>query len=1007
MSYDNGKVRITFNKLKDQMYRQVAKIVDIEYVKTDYKKGNTPPVDGWEPFPENTRIEEKESHYWFRANYKTPKASKDTYYILRCITGRENQWNGENPQALLYLNGEMVQGYDSNHTEAYLDADTDYQIHNYFYKSYCNALVDHKFTVMAVNSKIEKLYYDMRVPYESCLMLEETDENYLRVMSVLVRTANIIDFRNPFSDAYYASIDAALAFIEEELYNKLCSTEGKPVVNCIGHSHIDIEWLWTRYQTREKIQRTFSTVKSLMKKYPEFKFMLSQPENYQFLKEEAPEEYEKLKELVKQGKWEPEGAMFVESDCNLVSGESFVRQIIHGKRFFKEEFGIDSRILFLPDIFGFSGALPQIMKKSGIDYFVTTKLGLNDTNKMPHDTFIWEGIDGSEVLANFITSQEYSKIPQRRTVYGGMLNPKWVKGNWNRYTDKDYARSTIMTFGWGDGGGGPTSEMLENYKRLSKGIPGMPVAKSNFLMPTLKDIEAQFKESCERVQNVPRWVGEFYFEFHRGTYTSVAKNKLGNRKSEFMLHNAEALSYTDLMLGGDYDSKALDNNWKLLLHNQFHDVIPGSAIKEVYELSDIDYANIKSYYGDLESKKLSKLAESVKATKGILVYNPLGFERKGIVNVDGTTYETEDKIAPFGWKVVDRLSLNNSVSLNGLTAENSHYILTIDNLGRITRLYDKDAEREVFTNGKLGNEIEIFEDYPNVYENWEISNYYTQKKYSADDECEIKAVTDGARSGFAIKRKYLNSTLSQNIWLYSDSRRIDFENNIDWHEEHQLLKFAFPLDIHTGTAKYETQFGFVERPTHKNTSWDEAKFEVCAHKWVDLSEGGYGIALLNDCKYGYNIENGTLKLTAIKCCKWPHLTDQGEHKFTYSLLPHIGDILEGGVVNEAYSLNQPLLTANVSAEKGSLDNEFSLVSVDKANVIIDTVKKAEEDESLIVRMFDAFNSKTKATVTVADGFKKAYLCDLLENNLVELDFVGNKVNVPISNFEIVTLKFSK
>lgn len=309
---------------------------------------------------------------------------------------------------------------------------------------------------------------------------------------------------------------------------------------------------------------------------------------------------------------------------------------------------------------------------------------------------------------------------------------------------------------------------------------------------------------------------------------------------------------------------------------------------------------------------------------------------------------------------------------------------------------------------KYGNEFQAFEDFPRLYDNWEITDYYKQKKWVLDDEAQITPVTDGSRAGFRVVKKYLDSEIIQNIWLYSDTDRIDFDTDIDWHERNQVLKVAFPVDVHANTATYETQFGHIERPTHGNTSWDQAKFEVCAHKWVTVAENGYGVGLLNDCKYGFNTEGSTMKLTVLKCSQYPNEeADQGAHKLTYSIMAYEGDFREAGVINEAYALNQPLAVAEVPANKGILSEEFSLVGCDKANVIVETVKKAEDDDGMIVRMYDAFNRRANATVTVAEGFKKAYLCDLMENEIEQLELSDNKVTVPVSNFEIITLKFTR
>lgn len=1002
-----NKVKVICDKLNGQRKGTVFNITDLEYVKSDgYKTDNSFPTDGWQPLTADIRFKGKDEHYWVRASFKTPEVPENKYLMLRCTTGFEGKWDATNPQGLLYLNGKMTQGFDTNHTEAFLEPETDYTAHNYFYVGMINESVGFRMFVERYDKRIEKLYYDMQTAFDVCMLLNENSDDYIKIMSVLDRTAMLLDMREPYSDAYYESVERALEFIEVELYEKLCSTEGKPIVNVIGHTHIDVEWQWTREQTREKIQRSFSTAKALMDKYPEYKFMLSQPELYRYLKEEAPEKYEELKELVKEGRWETEGAMYVEGDCNLVSGESFVRQFMQGKKFFKDEFGVDSKILFLPDVFGYSAALPQILKKCGIEHFVTSKISWNDTNTMPIDTFYWEGIDGTEIFTNFITTQEYRGIePQNYTTYVGRLTASQIKGTWNRYKQKDYADRSLHTFGHGDGGGGPTKDMLERYDRLKKGLPGIPVAQMCFLKPHLDMVKEQFDENAEKLRRAPKWRGELYLEYHRGTYTSIAKNKKGNRKSEFSLTKAEGISYIGKILGLNYDADGLYKNWNMVLHDQFHDIIPGSSIFEVYEQSDKDYAEIAEFCSNIVSEKLKGIAENITTNGGILVYNPLGFARKGLIPVNGKTYET-DEIPAFGWCVINPESFKSKVSVDGLTAENEYYRLTLNESGSIASLYDKRVEREVFENGKSGNELQVFEDFPFNYDAWELSDYYKQKMWLIDGKADIKPIFDGDRAGFEVTKNYFKSTIKQNIWLYSNNTRIDFENDIDWHERHQVLKTAFPFDVHALNTTYEIQFGHVSRPNNENTSWDKAKFEVYGHKWVDVSENGYGVALLNDCKYGHNTEGNTLKLTILKCATFPNPeADQGEHRFTYSLMPHIGDFRDAGVIHEAYSLNQPLEFVEVKAGEGKLNDNFSLVSNDKENVIIETVKKCENDDGMIVRMYDAFDRRATTTVTVADGFKKAYICDLLENELQELEFDGKSVSVPVKNFEIVTLKF--
>jgi len=550
--------------------------------------------------------------------------------------------------------------------------------------------------------------------------------------------------------------------------------------------------------------------------------------------------------------------------------------------------------------------------------------------------------------------------------------------------------------------------MLEYQRRMAKGMPGMPVTKTDTLLNHLDQQRVEFDAACIKTRRTPKWVGELYLEYHRGTYTSIAKNKRNNRKSELMLQQAETLSYTDLLHGGSYDADGIYGSWTKVLHNQFHDIIPGSSIKEVYDGTDVDYAEIREFCDGVISEKLSAIANSVSATAGTLVYNGLGFARKGALKLNGQTVELAEEIPAFGWKVIDAAAPKCSVRVSGLTAENGLYRLTLDNTGRIASLFDKAAGRNVLKDGALGNELQTFEDFPRDYDNWEISDYYKQKMWVLDGDAVIEPAFDGSRAGFKVTKTYMHSVICQNIWLYSDSRRIDFETEIDWHEHHQILKAAFPLDVLASTATYDIQFGHVSRPTHENTSWDKAKFEVYGHKWVDISEPGYGVSLLNDCKYGHNTEGSTLKITMLKSGTYPNPeADQGLHTFTYSLLPHEGDFRSAGIIREAYNLNQPLLTSPVTGERGDLPVSFSLVSCDKESVIVETVKKAEADNGMIVRMYEAFGGRTNATVQVAPGFKKAYLCDLMENALEELPLHENSLSLNLSNFEIVTVKFVK
>lgn len=1012
MDFIKDKIEVLTDKLKQLSRQSVGSVGVIEYVPCEYKQGNTPPETGWTPFEKGMRVFGKDRHYWFRASFSTPSAQPGKRLCLQIYTGYDDCWDAMNPQGIVYLNGKMIQGVDSNHTDVELEPDTNYLMYVYFYVGMLEGghglQTSSEFLaeLVTVDEQIERTFYDLRVPLDACRLLNENSEDYVESMRILEQAANLLVMWPEYGERFYCSLEECSDFLKREFYEGICG-HSRAVVECIGHTHIDVGFYWTVAQTREKVQRSFSTVLELMRRYPEYKFTSSQPQLYRFLKEEAPQVYEEIKQRVKEGRWEVEGGMWLEADCNLISGESMVRQFLYGKRFMKEEFGVDSKILWLPDVFGYSAAMPQVLKGCGIDYFVTTKISWSEFNKMPYDTFMWEGIDGTEIFTNFITVQDLPENgePDNFCNYVGEITPSMTLGTWKRYQHKEYNNQVVLTYGYGDGGGGPTRWMLENQRRLEYGLPGFPKTHMNTAKAWLKAAEKNFNKNTYALRRTPKWSGELYLELHRGTYTSNAKNKRNNRKSEFLMQMAEGLSAIhSRMLGGKYPYQKLDAQWEIILRNQFHDILPGSAIYEVYEVCDREYAKIKEEGEAIVREKLEALSENITSDGGVFVYNPLGFSRSGIIMAEGKTYETE-KIPAFGWKVIKPYKKEKRVHVSGNTIENDHYILKLDKEGRIESLLDKRFNRQVFKTGQYGNEIQVFEDYPKKYDAWEISNYYKQKMWLMDGEITMKPVEDGDRAGIHMKRQYQHSCWNQTIWLYNASPRIDFETHVDWHEEHQLVKANFPFDIHANEATYEIQYGNLKRATHENTSWDEAKFEVCAQKWADISEDGYGVSLLNDCKYGHSAEGSSLSLTLLKCATDPNIhADQGEHRFTYSLLPHGGGWRDGDTVRQAYDLNQPLLSCAVSQNKGCLPESFSMVSCDCPNVIIDTVKQAEDGNGLIIRLYEAYDRRSEAVISFGMDVKKVSRCDLLENKIQDLKAEGNQVQIPVKNYEIVTLK---
>ena len=1002
MDFVKYRINIALNELKNQIYYKSVPIEGFRYKKCGYKTDSIlPKVDSsWKTLkPGETWGGDNDGHYWFY-NTITVEGNDPVYFTIK--TGREREWDATNPQFIIYMDGEIIQAMDVNHNEILITKRGTFEVYIYAWVGMISNQLNFDARLLYKNEACNQLYYDIKVPFDVSQLHNAEEREYYQTMNHITNALNILDLRTVGSDEFYSSVKAADEYMQREFYGKYCKKDQVTTV-CIGHTHIDVAWMWTLAQTREKAVRSFSTVVNLMKQFPDYKFMSSQAHLYKVVKEDAPELYAEIKELVRQGRWEVEGAMWVEADCNLTSGESLVRQVMFGKRFFKDEFGVDSKILWLPDVFGYSAALPQILKKSGVDKFVTSKISWNEVNKMPYDTFNWKGIDGTEIFSYFLTAQ--NKNPNGKppvfTTYNAMLTPSMVSGTWDRFQQKELTDETLLTFGYGDGGGGPTECMLETAKRLEKGVPGCPNVKIDTATNFLNKLERKTRNNPK----LPKWVGELYLEYHRGTYTSMAKNKRNNRKSEFAYQTVELFSTINKsLLNADYPQEEINAAWEIILTNQFHDIVPGSSIKEVYDDTDVSYAKVFALAEKITSKCYKGIAKNIKTNGGYVVFNSNSFDNSDVIDIDGKKVFVEN-IPSNGYKVVDAKPVVSSVKVDDSKIENKFYKIVFNKDYSIKSIYDKKNKREVLSGN--GNVIQAFEDRPRAFDAWEITNYYTEKMWEVTDVVSVTKIDEGARAGLKIVKKFMNSIIEQTIFLYNDISKIDFDNEIDWKEHHILLKAAFPLDVHTDSATYDIQFGNLSRPTHRNTSWDEAKFEVCAHKFADMSEDDYGVSLINDCKYGYDALGSTLRITLLKSATHPNPdADKCHHTFTYTLYPHKGDFKAGGTIQTAYALNRPMTAVKVGKQNGSLPEEFSFVKCDCENVIIETVKQAEDSKETVIRMFDTYNRRSNATVSFGTSVKKAVLCDLMENEIKEIPVKDNKINLLIKPFEIVTIKIS-
>lgn len=1002
---------------------------DVEEVK--YKKGTFITPEDVDNRQENwIDFNHKKDHwygpdgyYWFRTKYTIPKELNNKCVAVHIKTQISHWDDGRNPQFLLFVNGIATQGLDMNHRTVILtECAKEGEVYNFDLQSYTGSLYSEFtliFEIIEIDRKIEKLYYDIKTPYSAFNRLEKESKAKINLEKVLNDAINILDLRTPYSEEFYNSVEKAINYLETELYEKLTGYDDV-IATCIGHTHIDVAWLWTTEQTKQKVCRSFATVLKLMEEYPNYKFFSSQPQLYKYVKERHPDLYEKIKKYIKEGRWEAEGGMWIEADCNLTSGESLVRQFIYGKRFFKDEFGIDNNILWLPDVFGYSGALPQIMKKCRIDYFMTTKLAWNQINKIPNDTMIWRGIDGTEILAHFITTLGIGqKEEDFFTTYNGMLHPDAIIGGWKRYQNKNINNDILVCYGHGDGGGGPTREMLEMSKRMEKGIEGIPKVRQEFVINYFKELEKRVKDN----NRLPLWEGEFYFEYHRGTYTSMGRNKRSNRRCEQMLMDLEFLN----VLTGKNNKEELDEIWENVLLNQFHDILPGTSIKEVYEMTKEQYEKIEKRLAELINARLKELCGT---GKYVTIYNTLGFNRNDVVileNCKGNALKDEkgniypiqnteensivyvENIPAKGKKSFEIVNVEEQSSkfiIEKNNIETPFYKVIFNENGLITKIYDKENERDVLQENAKANLMRMYEDKPMAYNNWDIDMYYTEKFWDIEDVVSMEWVEIGTvHATLKIERKVSNSKIIQKIHFYSNIRRIDFETYVDWKDKEHLLKVHFPVLVHTDEATFDIQFGNLTRKVHRNTSWDKARFETCGQKWIDLSEGHYGVSLLNDCKYGHSVKDSDIALTLIKSGIEPFKeTDQEEHFFTYSLYPHKERWNDAKTVNEAYKLNQKAY-AIVGTNK---NEESSFINVDKRNVIIETIKDAENKDGIIIRVFEFENSLTKAKITI-DGIniKAIEECNLIEEFENNVEFENNEFEILIKPYEIKTFRIKR
>jgi alpha-mannosidase len=788
-----------------------------------------------------------------------------------------------------------------------------------------------------------------------------------------------------------------------------------------GHAHIDLAWLWPLSETRRKARRTFSSVLGLMDRYEDFTFDQSSAQLYAWIEEDAPELFERIKERVAEGRWEPVGGSWCEPDCQIPSGESFVRQLLHGQRYFMEKFGRRSAVAWLPDAFGFSPGIPQLLRGAGLSGFFTAKLKWNENNRFPHDLFEWEGIDGSRVTVHTTRNPGMD--------YNGDIVPFDLLGVWRNFSGKRRHSESLFSFGWGDGGGGPSEDMLESYARL-KDFPALPRLR----MTRVDEFYAKLPQD-----GLPRWVGELYLELHRGTLTTQGLVKKLNREAEQRLLEAEAFSAIAALRGAEYPAGKFDRLWETLLLNQFHDILPGSSISEVYEDAHHQLREVVEGAETLRGDALRRVAGQVGGDGGAVIVANAGLAPRplsvllpedlldgapGVEDAEGNplpAQQTETgllvrdpncRVPALGWTTIRRTGrreepwsgLRVESSEGSVVMENELLRIEIGSDGALHRLFDKEAVREVL-DGR-GNQLWAYADKPREWDAWDVEEDYALAGEEVLSVESIEAVEHGPlRASVRIARCWRNSHITQTYRLHAGSRRLDVQTEIEWHEREVLLRAIFPLNVRSHEATFETMYGAQKRSTHRNTSWDAARFEVSSHRFADLSEPDYGVALLNDGKYGHSARDNVLGMSLLRSPLYPDpRADEGEHRFTYSLFPHLGDWTEAGVVEEAFALNSPLVVAPASVD-GAVPAEFGFVGVEGSELALGALKAAGDERSFILRLYEPHGSRGACLLRFGSSVKSAERTDLLEEPEGEpLRIEDDAIRFQVRPFEVVTLR---
>ena len=1006
---------------------------------------DTEPVEGWEyRHFRYTRTRERvfEDETWRPIRVgETWGGEADISAQFRCTARMPERFKGQKVVLKLYLggdgllsvNGRPYHGLDPFRDtipltrEAAGDETYDLFAESYIFWHFGEG-IDKPFEAShfaVVDEEMKDAYWDLRCAYK--VMVTEQIEPGVRgyLQAVLHKALDAFDQNETSPGCFRAAVRQARDIVRADIYESgVFRREG--LMHLPGNAHLDVCYLWTHAEFVRKLGRTHATVLRLMEEYPDYIFTQSQPLMYQEMKDTYPEMYEEVQARVREGRWEVIGAFWVEPDCNLVSGESFVRQLLHGIRFIRKEFNREPRTAWLPDVFGNMWSMPQILARCGLRYFVTHKMTMwNDTNKWDKHVFWWKGPDGSRVLG---------VVPP--TLFIGTMEPSHMAEHWQRYSARGTVGESLYNYGWGDGGGGPDMEMLESVKRYAN-FPGMVPTRNSTNEECLLRIEAKAVEAGDAI---PVMDDELYLEEHRGTYTTKGIFKKLNRRCERLYRKAELFSAVG---GKPYPLDELNRGWRTILTNQFHDSLPGSHVTIVHE--DL----LESYQEPLAigERALHEALEAIVAsadTRGdgqaAVVFNSLSHPRDTVVRVamepaplhvtgeDGAVvphqfiigHETGASTLVFPAKglpacgyAVYRIHEGaapqppaSPLKVTRLTLDNDRLRVTLNDRGELVSLFDKESKRETIDSSKRGNVFCLFEDEPGKLHAWDIVSTYVNTPLDMTGETTLDVVEEGpVRAAVQVTRTFRDSRIVQRIVLYRDAKRLDFETYVDWHEQKKLLKTRFHTTIRSRTAAYDIPFATIERPTTRNNSFEEARFEVPAHYWMDLSQADYGLSLLNDCKYGHEAHGSMMGLTMLKGAVFPDpVADQGEHWFTYSLAPHAGDWRDGRTHALALDLNDPADVVLTGAHAGEAPANRTFLGVDAPNVHVEALKKAEDSDALIVRLVEREGATSAVTVTLPRPIQEASETNLLEVDESRADFEQDRLQLVMRPYEIRTFR---